>query len=178
MSKKSDLHVPIALALMAMLLVGCGSGGDSPGGSVDAGGPGGVATGSGTLTWFDDGSKHTALYPSAARVISSSLDMVQLAGGDPVGFAVALGVSVPPPLVPGTYACGVTGDRVIGSLTYTVSTTNTLVYESCSIQLTSLGDKTGGRAVGAFSAILTLPAGGTKAITNGVFDVPLTVNSP
>jgi hypothetical protein len=147
------------------LLLGCGSDGGGPGG-----GDGGVVpTGSGTLTWLDNGTKHTALYPAGARVTSTMMDMVQVSGGE-ANTGISFGVSMPPPLVPGTYPCGVsgTGSRIIVSFSYT----SVGLFQGCSVTLTSVGGKTGERAVGTFSA-----TGGGKTITTGMFDVPLTVSS-
>jgi hypothetical protein len=147
------------------LLLGCGSDGGAPGG-----GDGGVApTGSGTLTWLDNGTKHSALFATGARVTTTMIDMVQVSGGE-ANTGISFGVSMPPPLVPGTYPCGVsgTGSRIIVSF----SDNSGVLFQSCTVTLTSIGGKTGEHAVGTFSA-----TGGGKAITGGMFDVPLTVSS-
>jgi len=153
------------LVVLALAILGCGSSDGAPGG-----GDGGAApAGSGTLTWLENGTKHTAMYPTGARVTSTMQDMVQVSGGDATGTGISFGVSMPPPLVPGTYPCGVsgTGSRIIVSFSYT----SVGLFQSCTITLTSVGAKTGEHATGTFSAT------GGKAITSGMFDVPLTVNS-
>jgi hypothetical protein len=150
------------LVLLALAMAGCGS---SDGGAApDGGAPGGTGGG---LTWLDNGTRHTALYPSAARVTSAMLDMVQVAGGEASGVGIAFGVSMPPPLVPGSYPCGVSGNRIIVSFSYA----NAGVSSSCTVTITSVGAATGGRATGTFSAVF-----GATMITGGTFDLPLTVN--
>jgi hypothetical protein len=158
-----------ALALLPLGIFACGSSDTPAGGAGDGSAP---ASGSGPLTWLEDGKRHTAPFGSAARVTSAMIDMVQVSGGEAGGTGISFGVSMPPPLVPGTYPCGVSGNRIIVSFSYTSAG----LYQTCSVTLTSIGAKSGERAVGSFSA--TFPAsGGTKLITSGTFDVPLTVNS-
>jgi len=160
------------LVVLALAIAGCGSSDGTPGGGGDGGGGsdgGGAPAGSGTLTWLENGTMHTAIYPSGARVMSTMTDMVQVSGGDATGTGISLGVTMPPPLVPGTYPCGIsgTGSRTIVSFSYTIAG----LFQSCTITLTSVGAKTGDHAVGTFSAT------GGKMITAGVFDVPLTVSA-
>jgi hypothetical protein len=149
---------------LALLLLGCG-GSEGPGGGGDAS----VApAGSGTLTWLDDGKKHSALSASGARVLSAMNDLVMVSGGEASGIGISFGISTPPPLAPGSYPCGISGTRTIVSFSYTGVGT----YQSCTVTLTSIGAKSGDRVAGTFSA--TFP---TKVLTSGVFDVPLIVNS-
>jgi hypothetical protein len=49
---------------------------------------------------------------------------------------------------------------------------------TCTIVLSTVGDTTGSRATGTFSGTVPLKSGGSATITNGVFDVTLTVNNP
>lgn len=157
------------LPLLAMLA--CGSGGSSPGDGGGAGSGGGA--GGGPMTWLDDGVRHTALFASAARVTSASLDYIQVTGADASGAGVSFGVSTPPPLVPGTYSCGLTGGNIIVSLAANGSDNATV----CTIELAAIGAVSGTRATGTFQASLMTTGGGTKTITDGMFDVPLTVSA-
>jgi hypothetical protein len=126
-------------------------------------------TGGGSgLTWLDNGTRHTALYPAAARAISAMTDFVQVSGGEASGIGISFGIAMPPPLVPGSYPCGVSGNRIIVSFSYGNGSAGNST--TCTVTLTSVGDATGGRAVGTFSAV-----SGASMIT-GTFDVPLTVN--
>jgi hypothetical protein len=50
--------------------------------------------------------------------------------------------------------------------------------ETCTIVLSTVGDTTGSRATGTFSGTVPLKSGGSATITNGVFDVTLTVTNP
>jgi hypothetical protein len=133
----------------------------------------------GTLTWKEGGAMHTAIYPTAARVKTSTSDGLQFAGGEASGTAIALGVlaRMPPALVLGTYSCADNaGGMTIVSASYTMGATSSGAAQSCTIGITELGDATGTRAKGTFSA--TLPFGSAlKEITEGKFDLSLTVNS-
>jgi hypothetical protein len=169
----------LALAMMVsgVGLVGCGGG---AGGSPDGGGGAGAggASGGGTMTWKEGGVLHTAIYPSGARVKSAQLDMVQVSGGDAGGAAVSFGVSMKPPLTVGTFSCGVVGaSGPIVSLAYVSKSATTSGGATCTITLTTVGDTTGTHAIGTFSASTPLSTGTTAVITEGKFDVPLTVSS-
>jgi hypothetical protein len=106
-------------------------------------------------------------------VISASLDLLQVTGANSSGAGVSFNVSAPPPLVPGTYSCGLTGGNIIVSLAANGSD-NAMV---CTIQLAGIGAASGDRAAGTFQATVTATGGGGKAITDGMFDVPLIVNA-
>jgi hypothetical protein len=163
----------VRLAVATLLAVGCGSSGGGNGNGNDGGG---IPSGSGTLTWKDNGAMHTALYPSGARAVSAMLDYVQVSGGENQ-TGISFGIATPPALVPGSYACsdsGVNG-RVV-SFAYGMNGANSIV-PTCSIDLTVLGDVSGTRAKGTFSGMVTLDNGSARTITNGVFDVPLVVSS-
>jgi len=59
----------------------------------------------------------------------------------------------------------------------TITADDATMFQSCAIEIGSLGETTGTRATGSFSATFTLTGGGTKEITDGLFDVMLTVSS-
>src|SRR5689334_22984544 len=132
----------IVIASLVALFAGCGSGGSPAGG----GGTGGTANGMGTLSWKEGGAMHTAIYPTAARVKSSTSDGLQFAGGEGSGTAIALGIlaRMPPALVLGTYSCADNaGGMTIVSASYTMGATSSGAPSACTINVTGLGDTTG-----------------------------------
>jgi hypothetical protein len=164
----------LAAAVLAAGATGCGSGGS---GVAKDGGGGGGASGSGTLTWQDDGTAHQALFASATLVTSSGLQILQMAGGEAGGIGIAFGVSAKPAVALGTFQCGpgASSGYPITSFSYTADGVDPL-YQSCMVSIATLGAASGERVTGSFSAVLTKTAGGTKAITAGTFNIPLTVS--
>jgi hypothetical protein len=165
----------LAFALVAAA-AGCG-GSSASGGHPDGGGlPGG-----GTFTWKDGGTLHAASFASGARSTTHSADLVQITGSD-AGAAVSFSVTLmPPPLLTGAYPCGTSGVNGAGtgtivSIDYTVGSASSLA-PTCAITLASFGAATGAHATGTFSATVPFSDGTTRTITDGVFDVPLTVSS-
>lgn len=152
---------------LAACLAGCG--GDS-GGSPTGGAGGGV------FTWKEAGVTKTTIYPSGTRTTSSLLDMIQIAGGDSTGTGLALGVSVrPPPLAAGTFSCASSAmNGLIVSAAYTKANATIGPMATCSITITTLGAATGDHLVGTFSA--SFSGSGSATLTDGQFDVPLTVS--
>jgi hypothetical protein len=91
-----------AAALLGALAAGCGSGAT---GNRDGAAGTGNPTGS-SLTWKENGTAHSAQFPSAALARSATLDLLEIAGADTtLGLAFGIGVK-PPPIMPGSYACG------------------------------------------------------------------------
>ena len=102
--------------------------------------------------------------------------MLQIAGGE-AAVGIAFGVSMPPPLVPGTHTCSQVGvGGVIVSISYNRPGVGPLA-SSCTITIATIGATTGTHATGTFSAVFPLDAGGTKAITNGNFDLSQLVST-
>jgi hypothetical protein len=171
----------IAVALTFVLLAaapGCGS---SSGGSPDGGGGGlGGASGNGTFRWKEAGTQHTASFAAAAGVKSANLDMVQVTGSNANSEGVSFGVGMmTPPLVAGGYACSdsaTVGSGRIVSIAYTLGAASSLA-PTCAITVTTLGETTGTRVTGTFSATVPFDDGTTHTITDGVYDVSLTVSS-
>ena len=90
-----------------------------------------------------------------------------------MSFGVATAM---PPLTTGTFACGVTSATApFASLSYTGNSSS--LAATCSITLTTLGATTGSHATGTFTGSIALDSGGTAVITDGVFDVMLTVSN-
>jgi hypothetical protein len=168
----------LAALLISAALAGCGGGGSTADGSATGtAGTGGAAAGK-LLTWKENGAAHMALVASAARVKSATSDIVQVSGGEGSGTALSFGVAVqPPPLAAGTYTFnGGTGYPIV-SMSYGVGGVSSSIPTAISIVFTALGDTTGAHAVGTFTATLPFGDGTTKTITDGKFDLALTVNS-
>jgi hypothetical protein len=167
--------VATCLALAAGA-AGCGSthGGARGGGG---GGGGGGTPGNGTISWQDDGVAHETAFATASLVTSSGIQLLQVAGGEAGGIGIAFGVSGKPTIELGAFPCGPAagGGYPITSFSYTADGVDPL-FDSCTVSISALGAADGESAAGAFSAVLTKTAGGTKAITAGVFNVPLNVS--
>jgi hypothetical protein len=160
------------------LTAGCG-GSDDKGGTSGSGGSGGGTGMMGTLTWKESGAAKTPLFASATRVKSANLDMVQITGADSAGTGTSFAVGLmTPPLVTGTYACSDSGmnGRIV-TMTYVEGTASSTVPTSCTVGFSAIGDTAGTRVVGTFSGTLPLDNGTTKNVTDGKFDIVLTVNS-
>lgn len=166
----------MCLALGATLLAGAAGCGSSAPSNTDGGGGGG-ASGTGTISWQDDGVARHASFASASLVTSSGLQILQIAGGEGSGIGIAFGVSAKPAVGLGAFQCGLgdAGGYPITSFSYTATGVDAL-YQSCMVDITALGAASGTRASGTFSAVLNKTGGGTKAITAGVFDIALTVS--
>jgi len=168
--------VALYLPLAALLCGGAGCG--SSGGSTSRDGSGGGGSSGNTISWQDDGAAHATAFGTASLVTSSGLQILQVAGGEASGIGIAFGVTSKPRVGLGTFQCGIAADGggyPITSFSYTATGVDPL-YQSCTVAVTALGAASGERASGTFSAVLTKTAGGTKAITAGVFDLPLTVS--
>ena len=109
---------------------------------------------------------------------SSPAESMAIVGADAAGIAVTLGLTTPvPPLAPGSFTCGaVSNTQPTASMSYTNNDGSQM--PTCTIVLSTLGDTTGLRATGTFSGTVPLKSGGSAMITEGVFDVTLTVNNP
>jgi hypothetical protein len=173
---KSNAIAAVALCLTVAPLLGAGCGSGGSGTSRDGSGGDG-SSGSGTLSWQDDGAAHATTFGTASLVTSSGLQILQVAGGEASGIGIAFGVSAKPAVGLGTFQCGLgtAAGYPITSFSYTAPGVDAL-YQSCTVSVTALGAADGERATGSFSAVLTKTAGGTKAITGGVFDLPLNVS--
>jgi hypothetical protein len=170
------MRAQTAALLLAVALAGCGGGGGATDGGA-AGTSGGAGTGK-LLSWKENGVAHSALVASAARVKSAASDILQVSGGESSGTALSFGVAMqPPPLEVKTYDFnGGTGYPIV-SMSYGVGGVSSSVPTAISIVFTALGDTTGSHAAGTFTATLPFGDGTTKTITDGKFDLTLTVNS-
>jgi len=168
----SSAVVAACLALPALVCAGagCGSGGSAT--------PMDISPGSPPLSWQDDGAAHAATFGSASLVTSSGIQTLQIAGGEAGGIGIAFGVSAKLAVGLGTFQCGSAAGSTgypITSFSYTADGVDPL-FQSCMVSVTALGTTDGEHATGSFSAVLTKTAGGTKAITSGVFNLPLNVS--
>jgi len=172
----------LGTVLIFAAVVGCGpssnpsSNAGGSGGANGGGGSGGAASGD-VFTWKESGTLHVATTAGASRVNGPASQSINIIGGDAAGTAVTLGIAQPvPPLTTGSFACGpVTTTAPSALLSYTNNDSSQM--ETCTIVLSTLGDTTGSRAKGTFSGTVPLRSGGSAVITDGVFDVTLTVNN-
>jgi hypothetical protein len=164
----------IVVMLVSVVAAGCGPSSNAR--ADGGGGTGGTTSSGGSITWKENGQAHTAAFASGSRASSSASDFVQFVGSEST-VAVSFGVATAePPLTTGTVACGVSSATApFASFSYTGN--NSGLASTCSITLTTLGDVTGSHATGTFSGSIALDSGGTAVITDGVFDVVLTVSN-
>jgi hypothetical protein len=181
----------IALGLILLAAVGCGSSAASPdggghggsggvtGGGGGKGGNGGsgpcqpIIPGDGTATWDHNGSPQCGTITIAQHVTSASQDFFEFVGasennGYGIGITVVSYTSTP---LGGTYHCK--NDAGIGALyvNFVYSTT----VSDCTITIDNPGAPGGAHATGSFSLTGTGSDGGTIDVTNGVFDTPVMV---
>jgi len=164
------------IASVLVFVVAAGCGGSNNARADGGGGTGGTTSSGGSMTWKQNGQAHTAAFASGSRAISTASDFAQFVGSEST-VAVSFGVATAaPPLTTGTTACGVSSATApFASFSYTGNSTG--LASSCTITLTTLGDVTGSHATGTFSGSISLDSGGTAEITDGVFDVTLTVSN-
>jgi len=152
--------VRVQLVLTVMVLAGCG----------------GDGTGSATrhVTWKDDGAAKTAVLTVATSGGSGTTESREIIGtASDVG--VTIFVSATAPLTPQAFDCSAptTGQTV--TVSYTESDGGLqLAMQTCTVNLTQVGAVGGASVAGTFAATFNLQAGGTKTITNGSFNVPVT----
>jgi hypothetical protein len=183
----------------ALLLVGCGSssstgptGVPSPSGvgSHEGGTAGSSGAGAGSCTaspvvWKDDGTTHCA--STAEAILSTntptnpfdggpspetSLAIVTTQGATSYTFAI---IVTSAGALGGTYDCTPSGAGVV-EITYDDLGVYSTTVVSCSLSVTLAPTDGGMVAVGTFSADLSVLDGGTKTLSNGTFDIPVTMN--
>ena len=161
---------------LVVLVLACGCGETSSGssGNGNPGGAGGTGTSSGRqVTWVDNGIAETGLVALGVRASSGMTDSLEIIGSN-AGEGITLAVTAPQPLGPQTFICNQTSSGQSVSVTTSGPDAGPeLATQSCSVVLTEIGMAGGGRAVGTFSAVIMLSGGGSKVITNGSFDVPI-----
>jgi hypothetical protein len=131
--------------------------------------------GGGKLNWLDDGTRQNAVFAAAAMARSSMLDLLQITGSTANGAAAtSFGVAAMPPLGLGAVACG-TGGYPFSTITYSPGAES--VYTSCSVTVSTLVLTGTPHVSGKFEAVFPKTGGGTKTISDGTFDLPLTVTT-
>ena len=148
----------LAPLMLSVAIMGCG-GGSSDGGRH--------------ITWKDDGTSEKAIVTLAQRTMQGTSDYLNLLGtNSSVGITIVVGATGRP-LAAETFTCNQGTDQTI-TLTYSDADGGTLATtQSCTVVVTRPGTLNGASATGTFTAAFTLDGGGTKAITDGSFDVPI-----
>ncbi len=125
------------------------------------------------MSWLDDGTQECAASVRATFADTPIYTTFSLTGATPT-LAISFGVStvLAPGPIGGSYSC-VPLDSLSGTFSYTQGQTNVAAH-SCQLTLNMKGTD-GVHATGTFSATLITADGGTKSITNGVFDAPVTI---
>jgi hypothetical protein len=153
---------------------GAKGGAGSVGSTGGAGADGGVPTGE--ITWLDDGTPHALGIALATRLIGNMTDSLEIVGVDTTGtYSLTIAVGGPMTLG-GTYTCSLVNNANIAEITYT---SRVLIPSSCMVMVTLTTDADGGapHATGTFSFDITKEAG-TESITDGRFDIPVTMETP
>jgi hypothetical protein len=150
------------VALASALIGGCVSGGNN--------GLGGDRH----VTWLDDGMMMTATVGKATWASSGGRDSVDMIGNnDSAGIEIY--VAAPTPFTAQTFVCSQTTPGQALLLTYRNGDPAgpAFMHQSCTVAFTQIGAVGGASITGTFEIVFALPSGGTKSITNGSFDLPL-----
>lgn len=127
------------------------------------------------VTWLDDGVMMTATTGNATWASTGGTDSVDI-----LGFKRSTGIEIyaatPAALTAQTFVCGQTAAGQSLLLTYRKGDPAAPAIEpaSCTVSFTQIGP-VGAPVIGTFDAVFDLPGGGTKSITSGSFDVPLSM---
>jgi len=155
--------VRIQLMLTLIAVAGCGGDGD---GTTPAGRH---------VTWKDDGAAKTATLTVATKGASGTMESREILGTSP-DVGVSIFVSAAAPLSAQTFDCSALTAGQTATVSYTESDGGLqLSMQTCTVNLTQVGEVGGASVVGTFTATFNLDAGGTKTITNGNFNVPVTM---
>jgi hypothetical protein len=160
--------------VLVLAACGCGSGGAAKAEGGASGCPPG-ASGGGTISWLDDGTQECAVSATATFVNTSQYTRFSLTGAaTPLGISLGVSTVLAPGPIGGTYSCAPL-DSVSVTFLYKQGQ-NEIGTASCALTLNMQG-AAGVHATGTFSATFTpwTTDGGTKSLTNGVFDVPVTI---
>lgn len=159
---------------IVLAVAGCGSGGAAKGEGGVAGCPP-ASSGLGTMSWLDDGTLRCAVSALATFDSTSTVTLFSLTGATTtVGLGLGVTATRGPAAIGGTYSCAGNDGGIDATLNYTQGVTNNTFAAACEITLDMQGTA-GVHATGTFSATLMPAAGGTKSITDGVFDAPVTI---
>jgi len=152
----------LAPFVLSAALGGCGSSSSSSGGRH--------------ITWKDDGTSQSAIVTLAQRTMQGTSDYLNLLGtNSSVGITIVVGTTGRA-LGAETFMCNQTTSDQTVTLTYSDADGGTLpTTQSCSVKVTQPGALNGASATGTFSAVFNLDGGGTKSITEGSFNVPISM---
>lgn len=127
------------------------------------------------VTWLDDGVMMTATTGNATWASMAGRDSV-----DVLGFKHSTGVEIyaamPTPFTSQAFVCGQTADDQSLLLTYRNNDPAgpAITPASCTVAFTKSGP-VGEPVTGTFEVVFDLPSGGTKSITNGSFEIELSM---
>jgi hypothetical protein len=125
------------------------------------------------MTWREDGVRRVAVFARATRVVTASVDILEMVGADGAGAGLTFTLGAAPPLAAGDHTCPAN----VNGIGVTLRTAlDGGIATDCVVELSVIGDATGGRATGTFRANVSPALGGTKTITEGLFDLSLVVN--
>jgi len=145
------------------------------GGCVSVSG-GNVLSGDRHVTWLDEGVMMTATSGKATWVSMGGRDSVDMLGiNDSAG--VTIYAAAPTPFAAQTFVCGQTTPGQSLLLTYRNDDPAgpAIRSRSCTVAFTQIGAVGGSPVIGTFEVVFELPSGGTKSITNGSFDLALSM---
>jgi hypothetical protein len=177
---------------LLLALVGCSSSPNQTAGTTGTGGSGGrggtcttrsgVDASSGeSLSWKDNGTPACAVGASVSRQTTALVDTIQIYGATSTSQSVDIVLSSYSGPLGGTYSCqpgdGATAPKVTFSYVGSHGGGSAMMSQ-CSVTI-SFGQNSAGiqNAQGTFSGTVASDAidGGTYAITDGVFDLPVTL---
>lgn len=130
--------------------------------------------GGGSLTWLDDGTRHSASFATAALSRSTMMDYLLVAGGESSGVGISFGIAATPPLSASTVACG-SGQYPFASFSYNPGVA--AVYTSCAVTISTITLTGTTHVTGTFQAVFPKTGGGSKTLSDGKFDLAMTVTS-
>ncbi len=157
-------RIAIWVAAVSALVGGCNGGGE-----------GNLLDRDCHINWLDDGVMMTATTGNATWASMGGTDSVDMFGANR-SAGLEIYTATPTPLAAQSYLCGQTTPGQSLLLTYKSGspTGPALSSESCTVAFTQIGAVGGGHVTGTFEMVVALPGGGTKTITNGTFELPLT----
>jgi hypothetical protein len=154
------MRARIGALVAALVMGGCVSGGNMFDGDCH-------------ISWLDDGAMMRATTGIATWASTTDKDSVDLVGVNP-SAGVEIYAAVPTPFTAQTFVCGQTTSDQSLLLTYRNGDPAgpAISAESCSVTFTQIG-AIGTTLTGTFEVVFDRPSGGTKSITNGTFELPL-----
>ena len=129
------------------------------------------------VTWFDNGAMMTATTGNATWASTAGKDSFDILGANH-SAGVEIYAAAPTPLAAQTFVCGQTAPDQSLLLTYgrhDDPAGPTIQLESCTVAITQIGAVGGAPVVGTFEVVFDLPGGGTRTITNGSFEISLSM---